>query len=347
MKKITLLLTVSISLFISGNLNAQFVDILTNVYLPLGLAFDGDDLYFTHDDKVSKIDVTATNPVATTVVTGLSYPDGLVLNGNDLYIAQRNANKISKIDITETNPTLIDIVNSGLNFPSGLALRGNILYIAEGFGHKISKIDITEVNPTVNDVINTQSPYDLTFNGVNLYYTNIDEGKVYKIDVTDNNPTPIEVINGINEPSDIIFIENNLYIGSCTDSKVYKFIADTSTLIEVAANAQCPADMIFKGNDLYIAGYYNNGKIYKYANLLSTNEVELGNTLALCPNPATSFIELTGLEATVNYSIYSTMGKEVAQGIISNNEKINVENLTKGIYFLKLENKKVMKFIKE
>jgi hypothetical protein len=40
------------------------------------------------------------------------------------------------------------------------------------------------------------------------------------------------------------------------------------------------------------------------------------------------------------------LGKEVSSGIMIDNENINVENLTSGVYFLKLKNTNVLKFIK-
>ena len=82
------------------NINAQ-EDVITDLNRPIGLVFNGNDLYFTEANigKISKIDITETTPNATDVVTGLGTPYTLALNGNDLYIAEIPANKISKIAV--------------------------------------------------------------------------------------------------------------------------------------------------------------------------------------------------------------------------------------------------------
>ena len=41
------------------------------------------------------------------------------------------------------------------------------------------------------------------------------------------------------------------------------------------------------------------------------------------------------------------MGAEVLKGSINFNENIEISNLTKGLYFLKLENGNTLKFIKK
>ena len=124
------------------NINAQ-EDVITDLDRPIGLVFNGNDLYFTEADigKISKIDITETTPTLTEVVTGVDAPNGLAFNGNDLYISEYSANKISKIDITTGSTTSTDVV-TGLFGPEVLALNGNDLYIAEIPANKISKIAV-------------------------------------------------------------------------------------------------------------------------------------------------------------------------------------------------------------
>jgi len=48
-----------------------------------------------------------------------------------------------------------------------------------------------------------------------------------------------------------------------------------------------------------------------------------------------------------NYKIYSILGTEINSGRISNKDKIDILNLTKGLYFLKFGNGNSVKFLKE
>lgn len=79
---------------------------------------------------------------------------------------------------------------------------------------------------------------------------------------------------------------------------------------------------------------------------LSVDDVDANETkIHVYPNPATNSIRLTSLKQQENYTILDISGRKVLAGIINENEVINVEQLTKGIYFIQLE-KKVLKFIK-
>ncbi len=70
-----------------------------------------------------------------------------------------------------------------------------------------------------------------------------------------------------------------------------------------------------------------------------------GIVLSLYPNPVTDFLYLSDLTANArNYEIYDQLGIKVSGGIIAN--EIDVSTLPTGIYFVKIENEKPMKFMK-
>ncbi|MDN3664270.1 T9SS type A sorting domain-containing protein [Algibacter miyuki] len=55
------------------------------------------------------------------------------------------------------------------------------------------------------------------------------------------------------------------------------------------------------------------------------------------PNPSSDFLNISGLTETQHYGIYNIIGTEVKKGSISNQEKIDIQDLTNGIYLLKLD----------
>ena len=135
------------------------VDVDGGLEGPYKILLNGNDLYIseTTGNKISKIDITASTPTPTDVVTGLNRPIGMALNGNDLYIAEVTGNKISKIDISATIPTTPTEVTTGLlEAPFAFLINSNDLYIAETNGNKISKFNMgtlsTNENSTVSDV---------------------------------------------------------------------------------------------------------------------------------------------------------------------------------------------------
>lgn len=64
------------------------------------------------------------------------------------------------------------------------------------------------------------------------------------------------------------------------------------------------------------------------------------------PNPVKDDLSVSGISKNTAFEIYSMDGKLVKTGTYSPNQSINVNSLTKGIYFIKIEEKTV-KFIKD
>lgn len=95
----------------------------------------------------------------------------------------------------------------------------------------------------------------------------------------------------------------------------------------------------------------NNGGGYSYERStdqsLSTNEFELKKKIKLFPNPTSKYIKISDLTGNENYKIYNILGAEIKNGRISNQEQIDIRNFTIGLYFLKFDNGKTVKFIKE
>lgn len=79
---------------------------------------------------------------------------------------------------------------------------------------------------------------------------------------------------------------------------------------------------------------------------IDSNET-LFNDIKLFPNPSTDFIQIKGFSENERYSIYNMLGVEVMKGICIENKMINIQELAKGMYFLKVNNNQNIKFFKE
>ena len=79
----------------------------------------------------------------------------------------------------------------------------------------------------------------------------------------------------------------------------------------------------------------------------TTDFEETANDVKLFPNPSSDFIQVSGLTETEKYTLNNILGAEVGRGEISENEKINIADLTKGVYCFKSEKGKTVKFVKE
>lgn len=56
------------------------------------------------------------------------------------------------------------------------------------------------------------------------------------------------------------------------------------------------------------------------------------------PNPTTNYITVSGLLNSETYVIYDMMGRQLQNGVLNNNDTINIENLATGKYLLQFSN---------
>ena len=81
---------------------------------------------------------------------------------------------------------------------------------------------------------------------------------------------------------------------------------------------------------------------------LGNEEVSLDSKkITIFPNPTSDFIRISGLKKVENYRIYNILGSEIKKGSISDDEKIDIQNIANGLYLLKFDNGNTIRFIKE
>lgn len=60
--------------------------------------------------------------------------------------------------------------------------------------------------------------------------------------------------------------------------------------------------------------------------------------VSIYPNPTTNYITVSGLLNSESYVIYDMMGRQLQNGVLNNNDTINIENLATGKYLLQFSN---------
>ena len=150
------------------------------------------------------------------------------------------------------------------------------------------------------------------------------------------------------------------FVSDLVGAGVDNLPATTSTPITLSQTLTIPANATLSAN-------LPSGQFYKvdtalftpgYASYIlgASSNVTLNGSLAvenfsknsiqLYPNPVTNQINITNATDINSFKIYDNIGKLVLKSdrIISNS--IEVSNLSSGVYFLKLDNEKTIKFIK-
>jgi len=351
MKKHYLLISI-VSLFLTANyLSAQVTGVTPYIDAPDGILIKDNYLYIaaSYEDKIYKIDLSDPNQTLIPVVdTGLDYPVGLLLIGNELYIADQVS--VSKINITDPVPATLVTVVTGLEGATRLALYNDVeLYIAEFDIDRISKINITDATPTLTTVVDLgvkDGPWGLLLHQTDLYIAEYTTGTISKIDVTAPLPPTVNpVITGLFGPDGLALKGNDLYISEYGAGKISKIDITASTPIatDVVTGLIRPTGIVINGDDLYIA---EEERVSKFdLSVLGIEELSAIEGV-LYPNPTTEFIQFSNLKDLQNFKIYNIQGALMLEGEVIGDERINVQNLTTGTYFMVLNDLKGVKFLK-
>lgn len=87
-----------------------------------------------------------------------------------------------------------------------------------------------------------------------------------------------------------------------------------------------------------VAVYEDGTSTPECVNIDFTDISENSSEFAIYPNPANSTLFIYGGDTEFSYAMYNGMGQMVVNGKAQGTEQINVESLTKGVYFLRLTN---------
>lgn len=118
-------------------------------------------------------------------------------------------------------------------------------------------------------------------------------------------------------------------------------------------------DMLYSGNpnDRYEKKAFPDGRNVSFwqvfltvtegTGTLSNDTIEKDASIRVFPNPSSDYIQVTGLSQPEKYTVYTMLGTEVKSGLVAEGEKINIQSLANGIYFMKLNNGQTLKFVKQ
>jgi len=212
----------------------------------------------------------------------------------------------------------------------------NTLYSQTSFEYETATDNGDNITETINGITVTTSYTDIEI---------IDGARF--LGSTATNIAASSTINTLatftfSEPVDITSI---LALEGTRNTIDYTFTPTGGTNSSITASlASGVASVTLNWSDITSFTVSSTGTNYGFDNLVINS-----STLStkVFPNPSSDFIEITGLTARENYEIYNTLGQEIKKGIVPENKKIDIQNLTNGIYFLKFERGNTLKFIKE
>lgn len=100
---------------------------------------------------------------------------------------------------------------------------------------------------------------------------------------------------------------------------------------------------------LFLSPFHtNNGWDFQNCEQIITgiNDLHVTETISIYPNPVKSSFTLTNLDRVTEFEIFDIHGRKVMKGTVNFTQVIKIENLPKGLYFLRLQNSKLTRILK-
>ena len=293
---------------------------------------------------ISKIDLNIENPVITDLVSGYTYPRAMCLVGDDLYYAN---SYLHKITITDETPSSEQVTYAFT--PRALIFHEGYLYLAGD--DRIRRMNISSSATTLTTFTSGIEARVLALAVKNdeLYYGY--SNKISKISLTDANPVPEDVITNLDHNVySLVFYENKLLIGMGIAYTIQSLdISEQNPTAEdfLITTLGQPARLRVINTDLYVAGGTGN-RIFKIENLdqlLSVDQDEETTSAKIYPNPASEVISLDGITEPTKYKIIDSEGRIVLNGMLNEENKISINQLSTGLYYLQLNTKNSKKSV--
>ena len=303
------------------------------------------------DGKVYRKDMDTGGNLFETFNIGGSGYSGICKVGNFVYVSKWSNGSPG---IYKFNPDSANInLESFISLPSvfGMAYKDSNLYFSAT--NKIYKVNLnsTTISPIIiaNNILGTQGFNSSTI-GLKVYgnYLYLSESNgISKINLISGNYEK-ELVTNYTGTSFALGNNNKIYTtGGLDYTAVYQLDLQTqvNTVLSQITNFIGTLDIVFNNNSLYVTtseGDFNKVARINLSNLSTYNLNK--NELIIYPSLVDDFIILSGIENTKNVKVINQSGQIISVKV--ENSKINVSNLSTGIYYIKTD-EWVRKFVKK
>ncbi|EDP69839.1 hypothetical protein FBALC1_09917 [Flavobacteriales bacterium ALC-1] len=307
----------------------------TNSGVPTNFKIHNGKLYFAVNGRAYASDpaigvelwVTDGTTAGTVMVQDLnvgagdSNPSDLTIYNDELYFTATSSalgRELFKVNSNGNIVNVFDIHPSGDSNPSSLFVDSNRLYYAADDGTNGKEIWVTN-----------------TYSGASRN-TMVNTTEIFK----DINPT------GDSNPSGFVKYFGEIYFSAndgVNGQELWKSDL-TSSGTQMVDNINLtgdsnPRDFMVANNQIFFSA--NNGvigeELYKYIDpSLSVNDLGLANSMVIYPNPTTDNFSIRSNTPVNTIAIYNVQGKTV-KTFNTNLEFYNIEELTSGLYFIKIQ----------
>ncbi len=182
-----------------------------------------------------------------------------------LYVADPQNDRVVLYDPTMPNPSPIGQITAGMSFPSGLAVdKSGTLYVANQGNGTVTEYLAGKTKVFFKITSGLSAPYGIGVDGAGRVFVSNLTGGVAAFKPGKSSPYET-VAAGPNPCGVAIDHENNVYVASDSENRVYEIPAGSSTAQNLGlVGLNGPIGLAFKSEDTLYVGNYggNNVEIY-------------------------------------------------------------------------------------
>ena len=98
----------------------------------------------------------------------------------------------------------------------------------------------------------------------------------------------------------------------------------------------------FINTDTYFEGEFAsmsmNSYVFDLSSSMSKQSLEI-EPITIFPNPTSGLISFSGIDTEIKCSIFSISGKKLFEQTVSNENKLDLSGLKKGLYFIEIQHR--------
>jgi hypothetical protein len=179
---------------------------------PMGLAINGDSVYWTNDARGTVMRAPLQGGKSTTLASGEDYPNGIAVDATSVYWVVVNEGTVVKAPLGGGKVT---VLASGQTIPSRLTVNATSVYWTNWGTYDSSYTDGTVVQVPLSGGAPTTlasgqfSPNGIAVDASDVYWTNFGDGTVMK--VSRGGGSPVILASGGSGPWDVAVDDTSVY----------------------------------------------------------------------------------------------------------------------------------------
>jgi hypothetical protein len=221
---------------------------------PVGVAFDGANIWVTSVAGVSKLRASDGACVGVCVFSLGNNPTGVAFDGANIWVANTNDNTVSKVRASDGSMLGPFIVGTG---PKGVAFDGANIWVANFGSNNVSKLRASDgaCVGTCTFAVGA-GPFALAFDGANIWVVNQNSSNVSKLRASDGTVLGTFAVGG--QPSGVAFDGANIWVTNAAG--VSKLRASDGACVGTClfAVGNNPYGVAFDGANIWVVNQNSN-----------------------------------------------------------------------------------------